>query len=238
MQRLLYITFFVLLCVPTISSAQLLSNPTQQTNSQTLSNEVDIVIEADTLAPAFYNGRHEPSPGSVVRVIALVDGVNRSDYTYRFEIGGDVVEPQDSNITTFTAPETDHVLVEVDVFDENGTRVAANQRYITISEPNVVFYTTSLLQGVSENAIADTHTLTGEELSVRAEPYFMDSDILSNNYQLSWQVDSRTVQGSSENEQVITLKNTEPDRTPTIQFSLRNARALTQYVDGQFEIQL
>lgn len=201
---------------------------------------VDIIIEADTTSPSFYKGRREPSAGSTIRAIAVLQNAQQEDsYAYRWEvendvIGGGAVLGQD--VIVFTAPQTDQFRIRVDVIDLAGKAIASEQRFITLSEPMVAFYEDSPLRGVSGIAIPDNYVLVSEEVSVRAEPYFVSQDIFLNDYDLSWHIDGREVSNPTANPQVITLRNNGGSGTFTIDFVLHNLLSLTQSVRNAFTI--
>lgn len=197
--------------------------------------DIDIAIEADTFIPAFYEGRREPSPGSSVRAVAVISGTDSAAYRYRWEVDGAILN-EDGNVAYFTAPFRNEFRLRVDAFNSAGERVASQEEYITASEPSVAFYADNLLHGTAKTAISRTYTLLGEEISIRAVPYFMDADIFAGGIELSWHVDGEEVTGLAEDEDVITLRNTGGSGTIPIEFMLRNLNSLTQYVEGKFSL--
>lgn len=224
--------------MPFIAHAQLGDIPYAATSAAAL-QEVDIIIEADTFVPAFYKGRREPSTGSRVRAIAVLNNADQAGYRYQWEVGNGAFgggQKSSGNVVTFSAPLGDQFLIRVDVFNSAGTRIASNQRYVSISEPEAVFYEDSLLRGTAENAVRERYTLVGEEVSIRAVPYFMDRNIFSGKYDLGWKINGEEVTGMTDTDEVITLRNNGGSGTFPIEFALRNAQALTQYVQDKFSI--
>lgn len=196
---------------------------------------VDIVIEADTIAPTFYDGRREPTPGSTIRIIAVVDGRSTDAYTYRWEIDGTIYT--DDPVVSLTAPFADPFLVHVDVFDSTGARVTSHSRYISLSEPEIVFYPHSLLRGTAATAIRDTYILTGDEVTIHAVPYFMNRGILAaaDATDATWRVGGNTVTG--EDMLTLTLRREGGQGTEPVSFKLLNETALLQRAQGSFDIQ-
>src|SRR5690606_20452843 len=146
---------------------------------------------ARTVTPVFYNGRAEPSAGSVVRAVAVVESaVTADNLRYRWELNGSLLSGTNmvGDRVTFIAPIGNGFRVRVDAFNAAGTRVATGETYVNVSESFIAFYPNNLLHGLSRTAIADTHILTGGEVSVRAEPYFMDLGIFSSPHQINWRV--------------------------------------------------
>lgn len=195
---------------------------------------VDIVIEADTLAPSFYQGRHEPTAGSVMRAIAIVDGAQPETYTYRWDIDGRIYS--DDAVVAFPAPFGSPFRIRVDVLDQNGSSVMFEERFVSLSESDVVFYTNNLLRGMSRNALEEQFILVGDEISIRAEPYFMSTDVFAGAYDLTWWVDGNEVAGTLGDSQTITLRRKEGGGTSRVEFALMNLRAFTQRVSDTFSV--
>ena len=160
-------------------------------------NTVDIIIEADTYVPAFYKGRAEPTPGSTVRAIALPNGsLGAASYTYRWELNGQYLG--DGSSVSFTVPYGREFLLRVDVFSSSGTRIGTGEEYVPISEPIIHFYQTNILRGMSFTTVPINHIMVEEEMSVRAEPYFVTTPFSSRDYVLSWSVNALKKVGSGQ----------------------------------------
>ena len=220
---------FLLFCFPFIGFAQ----------ERAGSGTVDIILEANTIVPSFYHGRAEPSAGSAVRAIAIVDGLAASqNYTYRWEINGNLLigdSFKESSIV-FTTPIGTQFRIRVDILDENAQRVASNEVFVPLSEPFVAFYENNLLRGHSHTAIGETYVLSGEEVSVRAEPYFMNIGVLSAPHQLAWRVDGEAVAAQPDDLQTITLRNNGGTGAFNVEFSLQNGVAFGQRVSDSFKL--
>lgn len=201
---------------------------------------VDIVIEADTYAPAFYEGRREPSPGSLVRAIAIMSGTDPETLSYRFEVDGAVLgggAARGRQSVQFQVPQfSDGFTIRVDVYDDAGVLVATSQRIVSMSTPRTVFYEDSLLRGTSHNAIRGSHTLVGEEISVRAVPFFMDRNIFSGTYNLAWRANGEDVTGFADAVDVITLRKNGGEGAFPVEFTLLNGRSPLQQASGGFSI--
>src|SRR5690606_10930261 len=100
---------------------------------------VDIVVEANTTAPAFYQGRREPIEGSTVRVVGVVSAMAGTPSQYEWRVGGTLL-PSKGQVATFNTPLDDPFLLRLDAIDQSGKKIAATQRYVSLSEPEVVFY--------------------------------------------------------------------------------------------------
>lgn len=219
----------IVFCIPFLSEAQTAA-----------SDGIDIIIEPYTSVPAFYKGRPEPTSGSLVRALAIpADGTPPDTYIYRWDVEGTLQGNGgmgDAYTTVFNVPFGDQFLLRVDVYDSAGTPVATEQKYVSVSEPLVRFYETSLLRGMSQQAVQDPLVMIEKEISVRAEPFFMDTTLFSGSYDLAWFVDAREVTTGEGDEQVLTLRKNEESGRANIRFTLRNHAALGQSIDDRFTI--
>lgn len=203
-----------------------------QESATTTAASVDIVIEADTVVPAFYEGRQEPSVGSPMRAIAIVNDAGLDSYTFRWELEGRVETGDDTLV--FTAPLGSPFRIRVDVFGPTGAAVASNERYISLSEPEVVFYPNNLLRGLSATAIGEELILTGDEIEVRAEPYFVNRNLFRGPYELIWRAGGARVEGSANDPQTIVLRRQEGAGATRIEFALQNLQTFSQRIAGAF----
>lgn len=201
---------------------------------------VDLIIEADTYVPAFYRGRREPTSGSQIRAIAIVPPDKQ--YSYRWELDGRALSNgaavPNQRAITFTAPIGSRFRIGVDVYDQEGQKVGEQEEYISTSDPQTYFFEDSLLYGIRPVAISDTYVLSGDEVTIRAVPYFMDEQIFAIGHQLRWIVNGREVlDEQSSEEDLITLRRASGSGTASIGFTLRNERSLTQYANGSFTLE-
>lgn len=146
---------------------------------------VDLLWEAQTYTPPFYKGRSLISPESTVKIVAMTDFVS----------GGSVISPKDlvftwkenskiiegasgygKNVFYTTAPKPYGTLnISVDVSSTHGTLVGSKTLSVGVSNPKVVLYEKSPLEGVLYNgALGSLISLSsGSELNIQAEPYFI-----------------------------------------------------------------
>ena len=93
-----------------------------------------------------------------------------------------------------------------------------------------------MLRGHSHTAIGETYVLTGDEVNVRAEPYFMDAGVFSSPHELMWSVDGNSVAEQLDDPQTITLRNNGGTGSFVVQFSLQNGVAFGQRVSDSFRL--
>ena len=203
---------------------------------------IDLLVEADTLTPSFYAGRPLPSNGSTVRVTAIpFTGTPKpaTSYSYRWTIG-DTVQNGGSqygkNSITFVPGFEQEVHVSVDVIDTNGTTIGSASTYVPISKPELHFYEVNPLSGESPLAMQDNFTFVGDELKVRAEPYYISRSLMQQNPYVEWKLNNQTITNPSQDQQAITLRKQGNTGKFDLQFQVRNLKNLLQGVKDSITI--
>ncbi len=207
-------------------------------------SDVDLIIDAYTLVPSFYQGRPLPSNGSTIKVTAIPhtsENLSPQNYNYTWRLNNKVIEGGSivgGYVGYFTIPSSGkRATLQVDVSNVDGITVAQKSVVIPSFTPQLLFYLDNPLRGLSRLALPTNYTLQASEATFRAEPYFMDQSILSKNPFLEWSVDGKTIENPSNDQQTITLQNAGGGSGSfSIQFHLRNLQQLLQGVRGGFNI--
>lgn len=205
--------------------------------------KLDLLIEANTLTPSFYPGRAIPTAGSQVRVTAvpfLSNTTNPQDYSYLWEVGEDVVDGgsiRGKNYAIFRSEFQRSVPVKVTVFNNSGTLLTSRTINVPISEPELYFYEINPLRGLLPIALNKEHILAGNELQVRAEPFFYDPTSLQENYLAEWSLNGLTVDNQNTDPFEITLGRQGGTGTFKLGFHVRNLSQLLQGVEDEVTIQ-
>ena len=236
-ERSIQITAGVLGATDTIRAVTTLPNgATLQAKTTIQPMRVDMLIEADTLTPVFYKGRAIPSSGSLVRVTAIpFTGENKppTSYSYVWKVG-DTIQAGGSqygkNFTTFTSRFEKSVFVSVDVLDNSGNILTSESIYVPIADPELYFYEINPLRGVSEQAMNSDFIFVGDEVQIRAEPYFISTALLSQNPHRQWKLNSKVVDNPSADPQEITLRKEGSSGSFSLEFHIRNLQQLLQGV--------
>lgn len=229
----LTLTTFLSLAMPTQAQMQSGGETAQSVRP------VRILVEANTVTPSFYAGRNEPTRGSQVYVVGLISPEAQqapSPYTFRWRIDDRAVANTTNvphNRHRFTAPERSTVQVQLEVVDASGRVVGNASRLVPIQQPAVVFYAESLLYGLSQTAVADSVNLVGDEVVVRAMPYFAIPPLDSTAYELRWVQGNESVR-VSDNPLALTLRRDTVAKNSRVSFSLRNRGVLSQTAAGNF----
>ncbi len=202
---------------------------------------IDIIVEAETRTPHFYRGGALPSAGSPVRLVAqpslyTAGGtlVTPSTIVYTWRIGTKVAASGRGRAMLETAmPRTGDLEVSVTAEVTDGSARHTSYERIRPAQPAVIFYEDNPLYGIARTALPTAFTLLDEEISVRAEPYFVSRSIFSA-AQYDWQINNTVVANPNADPQVITLRKTGGEGAADVSFAIRNLNALLQAASGSF----
>lgn len=208
-----------------------------------VTSTIDLIVESDTHVPYFYEGRRVPSVGSRVRIIGVPHIFNQkgqrvaqSDLVYSWNINNELRRGNRGDVvldTTLSSIGDSTVTLSVEATDASAHYETSFD--IPLASPAVEFYTLNPLTGLSRNAIQDKYLDAKDEVTVRAEPYFVSADVYQN-AQYGWTIDQNAVANQSTDPALITLKKTGEAAISEIGFSIRNLRALSQYAANLFQL--
>lgn len=216
-------------------------SPALTVRAQTATPVVNIFFEAETLTPAFYQGRPEPSVGSTVRAVAILSGVQNADqYQYVWTVNQQTVSGGGAlGRTTIAIPVnySNEPIVSVSIYDQNGDLVAKNSELLELSEPFIAFYEDNPLRGYSRLLSNNGFIMSADEATFRAEPYFMSTDIFARTPKLEWDIDGQSVTPNKADPQTITLLRTDASSgSSVVGFYLHNTVNLLQSGQGNFTV--
>ncbi|MBI4086885.1 hypothetical protein HY416_02800 [Candidatus Kaiserbacteria bacterium] len=204
---------------------------------------LDVVVESDTRVPSFYKGRALPSPGSRVRLVAMPSlfssngtpaGAGNLLYTWR--INKQVAKSGiGQRALATTMPNSGSLLVEVTAETTDGSARHTSATEIAATSPHNLFYEDNPLYGLSHNALPKDFTLLEDEITVRAEPYFVSPDIFRN-ARHEWTIGNAPVQNPNADPQTLTLRKTGETGSAEVGFSIRNLSSLLQAAAGTFTV--
>ncbi|MBX9906759.1 hypothetical protein K2X96_02580 [Patescibacteria group bacterium] len=204
--------------------------------------EIDIITEGTSMAPYFYQGRATPSIGTRARITAAprmfyANGtpVPPSDVLYSWNVDDKIIENGGRPVLDLVLPIFGSPLVLLSATSRDGSATYEKTFYIETEEPSLQFYTYSPLTGLSRNAIQDSYYQTTNEVTLRAQPYSIDSTVY-NNAEYGWTIDGGRVNNTTSDPQVITLQKSGSGGVSTIGFSLRNLAVLSQYAENTFRV--
>lgn len=211
-----------------------------ETNRST-EDVVAFIVEADTYAPAFYNGRPEPTPGSRVHVSGFVRDPQSNSYTFLFEtpVGNESMTTNAPfSTTSFTMPQLGDVRVKLSVRDGEGRLIGSSERYIAATSPRLSFFPQNLLRGMSQNAIRDSYRLISDEVTIQAVPFFINAPNIDTSYEETWRRDGTEVQERSITAPTrqLTISRRDDVAREQIEYEIYNTQAVTQGIGGTFDI--
>jgi len=150
-------------------------------------NSADLIWEANTYTPTFYQGKALATFASDIKVVAVPDFINSkgktlkaSDLIYKWKKDGRYF-PSASGLGkdyfVFKSGDSDlSHLIEVEISEPQGEGKLVKSISIPISQPEVVLYEKKPLEGIAYNqALTDDFLISKDETTVRAEPYFFSS---------------------------------------------------------------
>ena len=216
-------------------------------NKDIVITPADVVLlwEAKTYTPPFYKGKALNSPESGVMITAMPniigsDGkkIPSKDLVYKWKVR-DGIDSRNSGLGKNTyaiisekvqAP----VLIELEVksFDERIT--AEGSVYLRIAEPKILIYKNDPLLGTLFNqAVGDAVDFKGEEMTLRAEPYFFSTDSMAKrDLEYSWKMNGKIFE--TENNKIILRGGGEQRGTSKFSININNARKIFQRAESAF----
>lgn len=238
------IVILAALFLPTMSlaqSASLLPIPSYQTinTAAAPSIDIDLIVEAETYVPYFYAGRREPIPGSTVHLNILPLG-KTSPASYRWQIGNqNIITTQPT--TTFTFPNlAREIQIIVTAVDQNGNAIGTVSETLRASTPQVNFYETNSLRGTANVAIPNELVLIGDEVGIKAEPYFFSGQSILSSAIGSWTTTGVNVITENDWRKISLVRQEDQarDMETSVRLDVRSYLNLSETVMGKFNLKI
>ena len=200
--------------------------------------EVDLIVEGNTYTPYFYKGRSEPSPGNLLRLTAIpkIPGVeNYNSLNFYWSIEGEVVRQGEGlSSVEMIAPNLTEILVSLQVSSAGGVLLAKTSKYIPMSSQKIVFYEQNSLRGQSRVALRDLYVISGGEINIIAEPYFMGKNESLNNLIINWTINNQSLNNTNSDWRTITIESPESNETNRVELSIGHRQKLLQVARSSF----
>ena len=177
--------------------------------------EVDLLWETDTYTPPFYRGKALPTYKSSIKVVAVPNSKNidtKFIYTWSIDNLDNIVGASGYNRTSFVtfgsyAGYERGVNVSMVSFDKS-KKVKSSIKIESV-EPELVLYENNSLRGTLFNkALHKITEITGNEFSVKAEPYFVTTGEMKD-IKYEWAINNTKVESEDDRDKIITF--TKPD---------------------------
>lgn len=204
---------------------------------------IDIIAEPETHVPGFYEGRPLPSPGSTVRLTALLDNgttLNPANYVFLWKVNQTVLEGgplRARNTITFTMPQDSYTVVSLQVSKPDGTIVGKRSTIIPVTNPQIHFYEVNALYGIDSKSLSKFNMI-GNSASIIAEPYYLDSRTFNTPNVLEWKINNNKVLGDQVNPYAITLEKTGYPGRAELEFRVQNTTSFLQGARKGIEISI
>ena len=204
---------------------------------------LDIIIEPQTHVPTFYQGRALPSTGSTVNATALIGtpGLSSAVYYYTWKINNKVHQGgplRGGNEISFVMPQDSTSVLSLEVTTVTGVPVATRAISIPSVAPKLLFYEVSTLYGLETKAITSSFALIGNSATLRAEPYFLSSQVFNQPNILSWKVAGEEIGITGANPYEVTLQKTGFPGTTDIRFHVRSTDIILQGVERGINVSI
>jgi hypothetical protein len=202
-----------------------------------------MLVSADTVTPAFYQGRALPSSGSKMTITALVfNSVHTpsSHFSYLWKVNNKVQNGgalYGVNTLSYTPTFDTATRISVDIMNVQGEIVASRSIVVPIATPQIEFYEQNPLRGLSMNVLSDPYIFTGDELTIRAEGYYMGKERALNSVEKKWQISGITVQPNPDDADEITISKQSKSGRATLYYEVRNLAQLLQGATKKVTIQ-
>jgi len=182
-------------------------------------SDIELFWSAQTSKPGFYRGKALPSPGADIKITAWPYIVNRTgqkidlaNLSYIWKKDGTVLTGLSgvgkNSIIITTGKNARQVKISVEAKSLADNITANRDLIINLISPEILFYEKKPLEGINYGKIFPReYSLFDEEVTVRAEPYFLPQN--GSGFNSFWQVDRVKAQGQSGDPWTITLR---PDK--------------------------
>ncbi|HLP86904.1 MAG TPA: hypothetical protein VK153_03475 [Candidatus Paceibacterota bacterium] len=210
-------------------------------------SEIEIMWEsADGYTPPFYKGKSLPVSGGLIKAVAIPNtntiksGSGSITYTWK-NLGSTVLEASGYNKNSYTFKNdlfNDKNEVTVIASSVEGGYKAEKTIRIPIYTPKIVFYKKSPTEGtLYNNALNKEATMTEDEMTIVAEPYFISLKNKDKNFTYKWQINGNNITTPSKKTE-LTVRPTSRGGYATIQLDIENISELFQKVGNQLKLKL
>lgn len=208
-------------------------------------SEIEILWESvDGYTPPFYKGRSLPVSGGFIKAVAIPNtntirsGSGSITYTWK-NAGNTNLDVSGYNKNSYIFKNdmfNDKNEITVIASSVSGNYGAENTIEIPVYEPKIIFYKKSPLEGILyNNAYNKEATMTEDEITLVAEPYFMS--LRGNNFSYLWKINNELINTPSKKTE-LTIKPTSRGGYATISLVMENLNDLFQKASNTLKLKL
>ncbi len=229
----------------TITPANSFNNITKQV--LITPSEVEVIWEAvDSYTPPFYKGKSFVSREGLIKVVAMPNTntikQGKGNITYTWSSNDETIQSasgygKDSYIfRNSILNDNENITVVASSIDESYR--ATKTLYIPTVSPKILFYKKSPTEGVLYNkALTDNYLMSEDEMTIVAEPYFLELKNNKYDFNYKWQINGSVVETPTKKTE-LTIKPSSRGGYATISLYMENTRTLFQQVTGQLKLNL
>lgn len=202
---------------------------------------IDIVIEPQTRVPDFFAGRALPSIGSSVNATALINNgqSDKSNLVYTWRLNNKVLNGgpiRGSNQISFAMPRGSDAVLTLDISSVSGEVIGRRALIVDSVKPELHFYESNALYGVSHVSITDSLILIGSNTTIVAEPFYLDSRTYNNPDINEWEINTTANTNQGSNPYEVTIQKVESGGSSKVSFHVRSTTELLQGVEDSIVI--
>ncbi len=204
--------------------------------------QIDLITEASTYVPDFYQGRALPTSGSPVRFTAVVnDGTEtpNASYVFKWTLGENVLfggPKKGGESVEVEMPQYDDEILSVEIIKDTGETVGELHTFLKTNQPELHFYEHSPLRGLREREIVSPLYLIAEETTIYGEPYFLDARMDEKDATFTWKIDYEEAAHDAEAPNALTLRHVGGAGESTVQFSAVTTKSIFQFVENSIQL--
>lgn len=209
-------------------------------------SEIEMLWQAtDSYTPPFYKGKALPIQEGSIKVVAFpntinVSKANKKNMVYTWSLNnksasGDSGYGKDSFVfQNNILLNKEKIKLSVSSIDNSYTATGAID--IETTNPRLIFYKKSPINGVLHNmAITNSATMFEDEMTILAEPYFLNRN--SSDLQYNWKINNDSIPTPSKRTE-LTIRPSSRGGYARIDLSVESATKLFQSIKNNIKINL
>ncbi|MBP6931646.1 MAG: hypothetical protein KBD48_03175 [Candidatus Pacebacteria bacterium] len=207
--------------------------------------DMDILWQSlDSYVPPFYRGKALPPKEGRVKIIAIPSGpkgIQANSATYNWKLNDKTDQSQSGyKKNSFIFNLTNELEDTVEVVSMSSTDNTNSTGIIKISgvNPQILFYKKDPVEGIYYNKILDKEIpLESEEMTIKAEPYFMGDTTNTQAHIYEWKINGDTIP-TPRKKNMLTIKPTARGGYAEINLYIENTLKLFQSATQSLKINL
>jgi hypothetical protein len=209
-------------------------------------SEIEMLWQAvNSYTPAFYKGKALPVQESVIKVVAFPNTINvakanKKNMVYTWKLNDSAAQGTSGyGKDSFTfenniLKNTEHVTLSASMI--NNIYNATGMLDINIEKPKLLFYKKSPINGILyDEALANNVTMAEDEMTVVAEPYFMNRD--SSDLEYNWKINNESIETPRKRTE-LTIRPASRGGYALIALSIESMTRLFQSVTNSIRVDL